>query len=88
MKLRAWPALTRAIALAVVLLAMSLSVVGRGKQPAGAITEAASTAVEPVSERLAGEYVHKHPGVQVVTGSGGTAVGITFLRTRASPRNV
>ena len=81
MKLRAWPAVIKAIAAAVVRVAVWLWVVGCGRQPAGTVAEAASTTVEPVSERLAFEYIQMHPGVQVVTGSGGTAGGIASLRT-------
>jgi phosphate transport system substrate-binding protein len=79
MKLRAWPIVKRAIAVVVVLLAMSLSAVGCGKQPAGTTTEAGSTTVEPIAERLADEYMQKHPDIHVITGGGGTAVGITSV---------
>jgi phosphate transport system substrate-binding protein len=58
---------------------MSLTAVGCGRQSAGTITEAGSTTVEPVAERLAAEYVQRHPDIQVITGGGGTAVGITSV---------
>ena len=79
MRLRAWPTVQRAVAIVVVLLAMSVMAVGCGRQSAGTITEAGSTTVEPVAERLAAEYMQKHPDIQVITGGGGTAVGITSV---------
>jgi phosphate transport system substrate-binding protein len=86
MKLRAWLAV-KAIAVAVMVLAMSLSAVGCGKQPAGTITEAGSTTVEPVAERLAGKYMQKHNDLHVITAGGGRAVGITPLGGWASLEN-
>ena len=79
MRLHGGPKFRRVMALAAVLLALSLAAVGCGKQAAGTITEAGSTTVEPVAERLAVEYMQRHPDVRVITGGGGTAVGITSV---------
>jgi phosphate transport system substrate-binding protein len=65
--------------IAIVALILALSVVGCGKQAAGTVKEAGSTTVEPLAERLADEYMQKHPDVRVITGGGGTAVGITSV---------
>jgi phosphate transport system substrate-binding protein len=80
MKLRSWPAVRTFVALAVVLLAVSLAAVGCGKEPACTITEAGSTTVEPVAEQLEDEYMQKHSCVRVIAGGGGTAVGVTSPR--------
>ena len=79
MRLCAEAATRRVISVVSVLLTLSLLAVGCGREVAGTITEAGSTTVEPVAERLAAEYVEKHPDIQVITGGGGTAVGITSV---------
>jgi len=80
MKLRAWPAVRRVIAVVVVLLTMSLSTVGWSKQSASTVSEAGSTTGDLITKRLADEYMQKHSDVRVITGGGGTAVGVTSPR--------
>jgi len=65
----------------VVLLVLSLTLVGCGKELSGTITEAGSTTVQPLAELLADGYMQKHPEVQVTIGGGGTAQGITSVNT-------
>lgn len=64
-----------------VVLAMSLVLVGCGNEPSGTITEAGSTTVQPLAERLADEYMQKHSEIQVTIGGGGTAQGITSVNS-------
>lgn len=42
----------------------------------GTITESGSTTVQPLAEKLAGEFMAKHPEVKVVIQGGGSSVGI------------
>lgn len=63
------------------LLTLSLLAAGCAKQAAGTITEAGSTTVEPLAEQLANQYMQEHPDVRVITGDGGTAVGITSVNS-------
>jgi phosphate transport system substrate-binding protein len=71
----------QSILVVAVVLAMSLALVGCGNEPSGTITEAGSTTVQPLAERLADEYMQKHPDVQVIIGGGGTAQGITSVNS-------
>jgi phosphate transport system substrate-binding protein len=79
MRLCVRPTMRWVTAVLAVLLVLSGLSVGCGKQAAGTITEAGSTTVEPLAERLADEYMQKHPDIRVITGGGGTAVGITSV---------
>jgi phosphate transport system substrate-binding protein len=71
--------LRRVLALVAVLLALSLFVGGCGRAVSGTITEAGSTTVQPLAERLADRYTERHPDIQVIPGGGGTSVGITSV---------
>lgn len=42
----------------------------------GTITESGSTTVQPLAEKLAGDFTAKNPDVKIVIQGGGTAVGI------------
>jgi phosphate transport system substrate-binding protein len=72
--------LRRVLALVTVLLALSLFVSGCGRAVSGTITEAGSTTVQPLAERLADRYTQKHPDIHVIPGGGGTSVGITSVK--------
>jgi phosphate transport system substrate-binding protein len=69
----------QSILVVAVVLAMSLVLVGCGNEPSGTITEAGSTTVQPLAERLADRYTERHPDIQVIPGGGGTSVGITSV---------
>jgi phosphate transport system substrate-binding protein len=62
-------------------LVISLALVGCSKDLSGTITEAGSTTVQPLAERLADEYMQKHSGIQITIGGGGTAQGITSVNS-------
>jgi len=72
--------LRRVLALVAVLAALSLFLGGCGRAVSGTITEAGSTTVQPLAERLADRYTQKHPDIQVIPGGGGTSVGITSVK--------
>ena len=62
------PATTVAFALAFI--------VGCGQDPKQTITLAGSTSVQPFAERLAEEYMARHPGVEINVQGGGSSAGI------------
>ena len=72
-------ALGKNILALVALLALSLMLVGCGRQVSSTLTEAGSTTVQPLAELLADEFMNKHPDVQIDIGGGGTAQGITSV---------
>lgn len=52
------------------------ALVGCGGGTAGTVTEAGSTTVQPLAEKLASAFEARNPGVTIVIQGGGTAVGI------------
>jgi len=47
-----------------------------GGQAKGTITEAGSTTVQPLAEKLAGAFMEKNPDVNIVIQGGGSSVGV------------
>ncbi len=58
-------------------LALSLVLVGCGKDLSGTITEAGSTTVYPLAQAFAEAFQEKHPDVTVETAQGGSGAGIS-----------
>jgi len=58
-------------------LALSLVLVGCGKQLLGSVSEGGSTTVQPLAQALADAFQLKHPDVSITIAGGGTAAGIT-----------
>jgi phosphate transport system substrate-binding protein len=58
-------------------LALSLVLVGCGKQLSGTVTEGGSTTVQPLAQALADAFQLKHPDVSISIAGGGTGAGIT-----------
>lgn len=59
-----------------ILLAMSLVLVGCGKQLSGSVSVGGSTTVQPLAQALADAFQQKHPDVGITVAGGGTAAGI------------
>ncbi len=59
-----------------VLLAMSLVLVGCGKQLSGTVSVGGSTTVQPLAQALADAFQVKHPDIGITVAGGGTAAGI------------
>lgn len=57
-----------------ILVALALS--GCGGSASGTITEAGSTTVQPVAEKLAAAFMKKNPDVNITIQGGGSSVGI------------
>jgi phosphate transport system substrate-binding protein len=58
------------------LILVALAFGGCGSSSSGTITEAGSTTVQPVAEKLAAAFKQKNPGVTVTIQGGGSSVGI------------
>jgi phosphate transport system substrate-binding protein len=59
-----------------ILLAMSLVLVGCGKQLSGSVSVGGSTTVQPLAEALANAFQQKHPDIGITVAGGGTTAGI------------
>lgn len=59
-----------------VLILAGLIFGGCGQKLSGTITEAGSTTVQPVAEKLAAAFKRKHPDVTITIQGGGSSVGI------------
>jgi phosphate transport system substrate-binding protein len=59
-----------------VLMIVITVMVGCGGNSAGTVTEAGSTTVQPLAEKLAAAFEQEHSSVSVVIQGGGTSVGI------------
>ena len=57
-------------------LALSLVLVGCGKQLSGSVSVGGSTTVQPLAQALADAFQLKHPDVSITIAGGGTAAGI------------
>ena len=68
--------LTALLLIAVVLPACSSSSSNSSGGTSGTITEAGSTTVQPVAEKLAGAFKAKNPNVEIVIQGGGSSVGV------------
>ena len=62
--------------IATALIVATLVLAGCAGGPSSTITEAGSTTVQPLAERLAGAFEAKNPGVKIVIQGGGSSVGI------------
>lgn len=74
-----WKRVTLPVVALVVLAALvaaGSALVGCGAGTAATITEAGSTTVQPVAEKLAQAFQAKNPGVNIVIQGGGSSVGV------------
>lgn len=58
------------------LVLVALALGGCSQGVSGTITEAGSTTVQPVAEKLAATFMQKNPGITITIQGGGTSVGI------------
>lgn len=61
-------------------LALALALAGCGSGGSGTVTEAGSTTVQPLAEKLAAAFKQEHSGVKVIIQGGGTSVGIKSVK--------
>lgn len=72
-----------ALLLTAVLLSISTLAAGCGGGTSATITEAGSTTVQPLAERLAEAFKARMPGVEVIIQGGGSSVGIASANSGA-----
>ncbi|MDM7998578.1 MAG: phosphate ABC transporter substrate-binding protein [Dehalococcoidia bacterium] len=70
-----WP-----LAILVVLAVLGTMLAGCGQAPAGTVSIAGSTTVQPLAETLADAFMDKYPDVRIDVGGGGSSVGVTSVK--------
>jgi len=61
-------------------LALALALAACGSGGSGTVTEAGSTTVQPLAEKLAAAFKQKQPDARVIIQGGGTSVGIKSVK--------